>query len=69
MGGPEVLTLAEMANTYARVFHKQRAIHTHTMPGEYFDAFRSDEKLVPERAVGRITWARFLQQRAEQHAA
>lgn len=67
VGGPEVLTLDEMAQTYIQVYKKQRTIHTHTTPGAYFDAFRSDEKLVPERAVGRITWKDFLRQRAEHH--
>ena len=65
VGGPEVLTLEAMAQTYIRVFHKQRAIRTHSLPGAYFDAFRSDDKLVPEHAVGRITWDQFLHQRAE----
>lgn len=63
VGGPQVLTLDEIAETYTRVFHKQRAIHTHTMQGEYFDAFRNDEKLNPDRAIGHITWEQFLQQR------
>ena len=65
VGGPEVLTLEAMAQTYIRVFHKQRAISTHSLPGAYFDAFRSDDKLVPERAVGHVTWEQFLHQRAE----
>lgn len=64
MGGPEVLTLEEMVETYQRVSHKQCVVRTETLPGEYYDAFRSDEKLVPDRAVGRITWESFLRQRA-----
>ena len=64
MGGPEILTLDEMAETYVQVYRKQRAVHTHMLPGAYFDAFRSDEKVVADRAVGRMTWERFLQQRA-----
>lgn len=65
MGGPEVLTLEEMVETYQRVYHKHSVIRSHSLPGEYYDAFRSDVKLIPDRAVGRITWESFLQQRAE----
>jgi len=64
MGGPEVLTLEEMVETYQRIYHKHSIVRTETFPGEYYDAFRSDEKLVPDRAVGRITWESFLRQRA-----
>lgn len=66
IGGPEVLTLEEMTQTYLRVSHKQSVIRSEgpeTFPGEYYDACRSDEKLAPDRAVGRITWEQFLQER------
>ena len=67
MGGPEVLTLEDMVETYQRVYHKQcvvRSETSETLSGEYYDALRSDVKLVPDRAVGRITWESFLRQRA-----
>jgi len=68
LGGPEVLTLEEMVQTYQRIYHKHhiiRSVGPEALPGEYYDAFRSDDKLVPDRAVARITWERFLQQRTE----
>ncbi|HEX4206780.1 MAG TPA: hypothetical protein VHZ51_21785 [Ktedonobacteraceae bacterium] len=37
--------------------------HFTLLPDE-LNACRSDEKLVPDRAVGRITWESFLRQRA-----
>jgi len=67
LGGPEVLTLEEMVQTYQRVYHKHHVVRSagpETFPGEYNDALRSDDKLVPDRAIARITWESFLQQRA-----
>jgi uncharacterized protein YbjT (DUF2867 family) len=67
LGGPEVLTLEEMVQTYQRIFHKHHIIRSETaeiLSGEYYDACRSDDKLVPDRAVGRITWESFLRRRA-----
>ena len=62
IGGPEVLTFDEMVQTYLRVFHKNSVIQTHMLSNEYFDVFRDDEKLTPNRAVGHITWESFLKQ-------
>ncbi|MBZ0294419.1 MAG: NAD(P)H-binding protein [Anaerolineae bacterium] len=64
LGGPEILMLEAMVDTYQLIYHKQNAVRTETLPGEYFDAFRSDVKLAPDRAVGQITWESFLQERA-----
>lgn len=66
MGGPEVLTLEDMVNTYQRVYDTHYVVHAEgpeSFPGEYNDALRSDDKLVLDRAVGRITWETFLRQR------
>jgi uncharacterized protein YbjT (DUF2867 family) len=71
LGGPEVLTFEEIVQTYQRVYHKHNVIRSEgpeALPGEHYDAFRSDDKLVPDRAIARITWERFLQQRAEKLA-
>ncbi|HZR42287.1 MAG TPA: NmrA family NAD(P)-binding protein [Ktedonobacteraceae bacterium] len=65
IGGPEVLTLEEMTQIYQGIFHKHNAVRSETaevLSGEYYDACRSDDKLVPDRAIGRITWESFLQQ-------
>jgi uncharacterized protein YbjT (DUF2867 family) len=63
LGGPEILTLEAMVETYQHLCHKQNVVRSETLPGEYYDAFRSDAKIVPDRAVARITWERFLQER------
>lgn len=68
IGGPEVLTLEEMAESYLRVSHQHYVVRSEgpeTFPGEYNDELRSDAKLVPDRAVGHITWESFLQERVE----
>ncbi|QBD80191.1 NAD-dependent epimerase/dehydratase family protein [Ktedonosporobacter rubrisoli] len=68
IGGPEILTIEEIVETYQRVLNKKRVIRAEgpeVLPGEYYDAFRSDEKLIPDRAVAHITWERFLQERVE----
>ncbi|EFH90975.1 SDR family oxidoreductase [Ktedonobacter racemifer] len=65
IGGPEVLTLEEMTQTYQGIFHKHNVVRSEpaeVLSGEFYDACRSDDKLVPDRAVGRITWESFLQQ-------
>jgi uncharacterized protein YbjT (DUF2867 family) len=64
VGGPEILMLDEIAEAYVRVLHKRRDIQTHMFPGDYFDAFRDDAKVNPDRAVGHMTWEQFLQQQA-----
>jgi uncharacterized protein YbjT (DUF2867 family) len=60
MGGPEVLTLEDMARSYLRATGKQSAIRTEPLEGELYDAFRTDHHLAPGRAVGRVTWEEFL---------
>jgi uncharacterized protein YbjT (DUF2867 family) len=64
LGGPEILPLEAMVETYKRVFHNTSAVQSHNLPGEYFDAFRSDMKLTPKRAVTHITWEQFVGERA-----
>jgi uncharacterized protein YbjT (DUF2867 family) len=68
IGGPAVQTLEEMVETYQQIFRKNNVVRSEgpeTLTGEYYDAFRSDAKLVPDRAVGRITWEHFLQEYVE----
>lgn len=61
-GGPQVLTLEEMAETYLRVYNKKSAIQIDPQSTLYA-VFRSGVNIVPERAVGHITWEAFLRQR------
>lgn len=65
IGGPEVLTLEEMTQTYQDIFHKHNIVRSEpaeVLSGEFYDACRSDDKLVPNRTIGHITWESFLQQ-------
>jgi uncharacterized protein YbjT (DUF2867 family) len=65
MGGPEILTLEDMAKAYGRNCQKGHVIRSETQPtaSDFHDAFRSDSNLVPDRAVGRTTWEAFLRRR------
>jgi uncharacterized protein YbjT (DUF2867 family) len=58
MGGPEVRTLEEMTEAYLRIRGRQATIRSET--GERFQVFRSGNNLVPDHAVGTITWDAFL---------
>ncbi|QBD82627.1 NAD-dependent epimerase/dehydratase family protein [Ktedonosporobacter rubrisoli] len=64
MGGPQILTLEEMAESYARHSNKQRVIRTEPLQGEIYDGFRGGVNLAPTRMVGHVTWEEFLQRRA-----
>src|SRR5205807_7178048 len=63
MGGPQILTLEEMAGIYAHVSHKQRVIRTEPLQGELYDGFRGGVNLAPNRMVGHVTWEDFLRRR------
>lgn len=63
IGGPQVLTIEEMAEIYLRVRGKQATIHAESTMGELFNVFTSGINLVPDHAVGTITWKEFLHHR------
>lgn len=58
MGGPEVRTLEEMTEAYLRIRGRQATIRSEA--GDRFQVFRSGINLVPDHAVGTITWEAFL---------
>jgi len=63
MGGPQILTLEEMAEIYLRINNKPSSIQSAALPGNLFAAFRSGVNIVPDHKVGHITWEEFLRQR------
>lgn len=58
VGGPEVLTLAEMVATYLRVRGRQATVRP--VAEETPTPFSTGINLVPDHAVGKITWEAFL---------
>jgi hypothetical protein len=60
IGGPEVLPIEKMAETYLSVLRKTDPIRTEIMDGERFDLFRSGINLCKEQAFGKITWKQYL---------
>ena len=66
MGGPQIRTIEEMTEAYLRIRGRKAIVRSEArasqvQPGDMFDAFRSGINLVPDHAVGTITWEAFLQ--------
>lgn len=61
MGGPQVLRIEEMTAAYLRIRGRHVAVRSEA--GDSYMAFKSGINLVPEHAVGTITWEAFLQRR------
>ncbi len=62
MGGPQVLTIEEMAATYLRLQGRKATVRPEPMTGALFDVFRSGINLIPTHAEGTITWEAFVAQ-------
>ena len=60
MGGPQILTIEEMTETYLHIRGKKATVRPEPLPENRFKAFTSGMNLVPDRAVGTITWEAFL---------
>lgn len=61
LGGPEVLSMDEMARIWtAALAPKARVVPT-PLPGGLGDFFRSGENLAPEHAVGRIRFSEWVE--------
>ncbi|MFD0686425.1 SDR family oxidoreductase [Actinomadura fibrosa] len=60
MGGPEVLTLEEMARSYLRARGRRRPLVPVPLPGRAARGFRAGHHLAPGHAVGKRTWQQFL---------
>ena len=70
MGGPQVLSFADLLRAYLRASHRRRPIVSVWMPGT--SAVRSGALLVPGQATaattGRRTWEEFLADRLRRQA-
>jgi len=60
MGGPQVRTIEEMTEAYLRIRDRRATVRSEAPSGDLFEVFRSGINLVPEHAVGTITWEAFL---------
>lgn len=59
-GGPEVLTLGQMAGLWRTERGRPRRLMRLPVPGKVGRAFREGRNTCPERAEGRQTWAQFV---------
>jgi uncharacterized protein YbjT (DUF2867 family) len=62
VGGPEVLTAAELARAYFKATGQRRRIVEVPIPGKIAQAFRKGAQLCPDQNYGKITWEEFLSQ-------
>ncbi|WP_129669621.1 SDR family oxidoreductase [Phytoactinopolyspora endophytica] len=65
LAGPRVYKMAEMVRTYLRASHRRRLVLPVKAPGKAARAYRSGANLAPDRAVGRRTWEKFLDERLD----
>jgi uncharacterized protein YbjT (DUF2867 family) len=63
MGGPEIRGFAELARSYLAGSGRHRPVLPVRLPGAAFAAFRRGDHLTPDHAVGRTTFAQFLEER------
>jgi len=60
VGGPEVVPVAELARMWKRAAHRRRLVVSVPLPGKTGAFLRSGKMCCPDRAVGTITYARWL---------
>ena len=63
LGGPQVLATTELMRTYLAATGRRRPVWTVPIPGP-LSAFRHGDHLTPEHAVGRLTFAEWIQARS-----
>ncbi|MGW7413687.1 SDR family oxidoreductase [Streptomyces sp. NPDC054863] len=67
MGGPEVRTATDLARAWARAYGSRRPVLAVPVPGAAFRAYRQGAHLAPGHAVGRTTFAQYLEAAAPPH--
>ena len=60
IAGPQVLPITDLARRYLAAVGKRRPIVSVPMPGRVAGAYRAGGHLAPDRAVGTITFDRYL---------
>lgn len=63
IAGPEVLPIVELARRYLSAVGKRRPVVPISAPGRIARGYRAGANLAPERAVGTITFDRYLEER------
>ena len=63
IGGPDIQAFADVVRAYLRARDRRRIVLPIAFPGRTMRAFRSGANLVPEAAVGKITYAQYLAER------
>lgn len=63
LGGPEVLTVDELARSFMEARGREAPLIRVPFPGKAAQAFRAGIHTNPERAVGVKTWSEYLQER------
>ncbi|MCX5379514.1 SDR family oxidoreductase [Streptomyces sp. NBC_00091] len=63
MGGPEIRTLEEWGRSYLAARGRGRRVVPVPLAGKAYGGFRRGGNLTPSRAVGRTTFAEFLERR------
>ncbi|MEP7270281.1 MAG: NAD(P)H-binding protein [Acidobacteriota bacterium] len=67
-GGPEVLTLGEMATTWMEIRQIRKWLIGMPLPGTVAAAFRAGRNTAPEGVRARMTWREWLTKRGEKKA-
>lgn len=68
VAGPEVLRAGDMAKVWQRVRGTHKPLVNLPWPGKVGAAFRSGIITQPDRAVGQVTWAQWVEQKYGLHA-
>ncbi|MBI1886078.1 MAG: NAD(P)H-binding protein [Chloroflexi bacterium] len=63
LGGPEVLTLGELARAWLKARGRRAWLIRLPLPGRAAAGFRRGDNCTPEHAEGTITWAQWLSRR------
>lgn len=67
IGGPEVLTVGELARIWLAARGKQKPILHLPLPGATARAFRAGAATCPQQRIGAVTWADWLKQDKTTH--
>jgi uncharacterized protein YbjT (DUF2867 family) len=63
IAGPKIYSTDELLREYLQVTHQRRLIVPLWLPGKAARSIRAGANLSPDRAVGQITWEKFLADR------
>lgn len=67
LGGPEILTIEEMAQTYLRIRVRQATIRAAETADDMLAMMRTGIILTPEHADGTMTWKQFVLRSSTEH--